>query len=167
MHSLLNFPCSKSGSLNLLEPSGPVKACKGIALLFAPINSLSNTAACNIFSPLLNWELAHKGALLCYVIFCHHSYKPKEGGNLYFCLMGQYVSSRSQLWQNTGLTWAIVHCFLKLASIVILTEQLVCPVYCFPWTQEDHSCLFLGRMPVILICGYLCRLGHMAKTPLM
>ena len=27
----------KSGNLNLLEPSGPVQACNGIALLFLPL----------------------------------------------------------------------------------------------------------------------------------
>jgi hypothetical protein len=30
----------KSGSLNLLEPSGPVRACRGIALPFDVITSL-------------------------------------------------------------------------------------------------------------------------------
>jgi hypothetical protein len=30
----------KSGSLNLLEPSGPVQACNWIAFLYMPFNSL-------------------------------------------------------------------------------------------------------------------------------
>jgi len=55
--------------------------------------NLSNKAVCNIFSPLLNWELTHEGALLCYVFFCCQSYKPKEGGNLYFCVIGAYIST--------------------------------------------------------------------------
>jgi hypothetical protein len=33
----------KSGSPNLLEPSGPVKACNGIALPLHPMNILSFT----------------------------------------------------------------------------------------------------------------------------
>jgi len=39
----LNVPIVlKSGSLNLLEPSGPVQACNGIALPFQPLLTFSS-----------------------------------------------------------------------------------------------------------------------------
>jgi hypothetical protein len=40
-----NLATLKSGSLNLLEPSGPVKACKGIALLSLPLSRIHLTAS--------------------------------------------------------------------------------------------------------------------------
>ena len=39
--NLTTFMCRLSGSRNLLEPSGPVQACNGIALLFCNYDDAS------------------------------------------------------------------------------------------------------------------------------
>jgi hypothetical protein len=43
--SILAVNVLKSGSLNLLEPSGPAKACNGIALPFVPVYSVCSVTS--------------------------------------------------------------------------------------------------------------------------
>ena len=49
----------KSGSLNLLEPQGPVQACNGIAEPFLPTFTLNEWALCLLF--LLNIKILYSG----------------------------------------------------------------------------------------------------------
>ena len=60
----------KSGSLNLLEPSGPVQPCNGIALPLLP----DTTSSCTVvsyrtvqFSRRRRWRFQHSGMLCCLV----------------------------------------------------------------------------------------------------
>jgi hypothetical protein len=47
---------SKSGSLNLLEPSGPVQACNGIALTLLKV-LIEDRSTCMLCTPLRFWLL--------------------------------------------------------------------------------------------------------------
>jgi len=78
-----------------------------------------------------------------------------------------YFSSRSQLWQNTGLTQATVYCLIKTGIQCDPERKIGLSSVLLPLGLRKSK-MFLGRIPVILILWLaLCGLGQMAEAPLM
>ena len=93
----------KSGSLNLLEPSGPVQACNGIALPL-PLLQLQVSLIPSIqhFRDKMGALIGPSPALCIHFEHVHFTKKHANGSNLAFkCVRGaQIVGASSPGWQN-------------------------------------------------------------------
>jgi hypothetical protein len=70
---------SKYGSLNLLEPSGPVQACNGIALPLPPLRqpSVNNSYIKSIHAAIAYTELHHHASVSIHLHIEVHKYTNK------------------------------------------------------------------------------------------
>jgi hypothetical protein len=90
IHGSLGAKGLKSGSLNLLEPSGPVKACNGIALSLQNVHHINSPLSLVCFLPSFHYGMN---------IHSQHCFLRKNGFILSFTIL------QTLRWLIYGYLW--------------------------------------------------------------
>jgi hypothetical protein len=126
----------KSGSLELLEHSGPVKACSGIALHFylngmynmCPKTQLNMCSNDDLPTSLYNRQTEK----------CASDITTKEYINIYLCFRVRCVSWCYNMEENNNFYWTSIFSY---ATLIIIQDDLhspICKIMCV--RKENKKC---------------------------
>ena len=128
----------KSGSLNLLEPSGPVQACNGIAL---PLRSFSISFVLSTF------------------ILTNHDFQTEKNEK---SVITDYLSKHTMFRHNFSLVFSVIrhYCGLHAAFSALVVEDMCIPTY----TQVFLLAYILGKTVWSFSSKHGSRTGNSGKV---